>query len=68
MKRRNFIKNTSVAGLSLTALSFASCNTTATTSENNEIAVEDKFQLNEVTIDELQNKIRVIKNQEGFDT
>lgn len=57
MNRRNFIKNTSLAGLSLTTLSFA-CNTISTASENNEAPFEDKFRLNEITIDELQKKMQ----------
>src|SRR5215216_4309597 len=58
MKRRSFIRNASLAGLSLTTLSLASCNATSTTTENNEETFEDKFKLNEVTVHELQSKMQ----------
>ena len=62
MNRRNFIKNSSVAGLSVTALSFAACNQTAS-KENKakaetETTAADSFVLNEITIDALQQKMQ----------
>ncbi|MBP6024592.1 amidase [Ferruginibacter sp.] len=62
MNRRNFIKNSSVAGLSVTALSFAACNQTES-KENKakaetETAAADSFVLNEITIDALQQKMQ----------
>lgn len=65
MNRRNFIKNSSVAGLSVTALSFVACNQPASkedkkenTATGNTIAATDNFVLNESTIDELQQKMK----------
>ena len=65
MNRRNFIKNSSVAGLSVTALSFAACNQSASKEDkketNNETAsavAGDSFVLNEITIDVLQQKMQ----------
>jgi amidase len=62
MNRRNFIKNSSVAGLSVTALSFAACNQTES-KENKakaetETAAADSFVLDEITIDALQQKMQ----------
>lgn len=65
MNRRNFIKNSSVAGLSVTALSFAACNQPAAkeekkenTAASNAATVVDNFVLNEITVDELQQKMK----------
>src|SRR5258708_2164455 len=65
MNRRNFIKNSSVAGLSVTALSFAACNQPASKEDkkDNNVAIgaaatTDSFVLNEVTIDALQQKMQ----------
>lgn len=63
MNRRNFIKNSSVAGLSVTALSFVACNAPVTKENiketNNPVATPpDSFALNETTIDELQKKMQ----------
>lgn len=62
MNRRNFIKNSSVAGLSVTALSFAACNQPESkenkTKAENETAAVDSFVLNEITIDALQQKMQ----------
>src|SRR5690349_4089705 len=59
MNRRNFLKNSSLAGLSLTALSVTSCNNSEdkTTKENSK-APSDDFELNEITIDELQKQMQ----------
>ena len=60
MHRRNFLKNTSLAGLSLTAVLAGSCNNAATTDADNDKqqnGVDDKFELNEITIDTLQEKM-----------
>lgn len=64
MNRRNFIKNGSVAGLSVTALSFVACNpTTSSEKDKKENAAgsstsADNFVLNEMTIDALQQKMQ----------
>lgn len=65
MNRRNFIKNGSIAGLSVTALSFAACNQPAgkedkkeTTATGSTTTVADNFVLNESTIDDLQQKMK----------
>ncbi|MEI7735728.1 MAG: amidase [Ferruginibacter sp.] len=64
MDRRKFIRNSSVAGLSVTALSFTACNTATSSNEDkNENAAgaattTDNFVLNEMTIDELQQKMK----------
>jgi amidase len=59
MNRRNFLKNTSVAGVAVTSLAVA-CNTNDTnkksTSENT--SSPEDFPLNEITIDELQQKMK----------
>ena len=58
MQRRDFLKTSSIAGL--TTLVAASCNTVSTDkkSDANENAFTDDFELNEVTIDTLQQKMR----------
>jgi len=59
MNRRNFLKSGSVAGLAIGTVSIASCNTgtdkekAATTT-----SLPDDFALNEITIDELQQKMQ----------
>ncbi|GAB2839664.1 amidase [Ferruginibacter profundus] len=62
MNRRHFIRNSSVAGLSVTALSFAACNTsTKEDKKDHTVAgdiVADNFVLNEITIDALQQKMK----------
>ena len=62
MNRRNFLRNSSLAGLTVTSLTAASCNTTAH-KEKEVIKITpalspDEFALNEVTIDELQQKMK----------
>ena len=63
MNRRHFLKNSSAAGLSITAIAVASCTSTDDTSKK----VADKpasqnvahdFELSEITIDELQQKMQ----------
>ena len=64
MERRNFIKNSSLAGLTLASIgTIASCNTPV--KENETTKIEKKpnldasnFVLNEITIDELQKKMQ----------
>ena len=60
MNRRNFLKNSSAAGVAVTSFAVA-CNTTATNKnaekENASTSPED-FKLNEITIDELQQKMK----------
>jgi amidase len=62
MNRRNFIKNSSVAGLSVTALSFAACNQPESKENKaktqSEAVAADDFVLNEITIDALQQKMQ----------
>ncbi|MEP6712530.1 MAG: amidase [Ferruginibacter sp.] len=65
MKRRNFIKSSSLAGLSLASLSaISSCNTPAEKEKKEEAVkpiaepVANDFVLNEITIDELQKKMK----------
>ena len=59
MNRRNFLRNTSVAGLAATTIASTTFQATAkTTSENLEENFKDDFELNEVTIDELQQKMK----------
>jgi amidase len=55
MKRRNFIQNVGLAGAAIPVLS--SC-TTTTTEEKPVVADPKAFTLNEITIDELQAKIK----------
>lgn len=60
MNRRNFLRNSSLTGLSITALSLAACKETAkpevaaTTTET----ATDNFEFNETTIDALQEKMK----------
>lgn len=62
MNRRKFIRNSSVASLSVGAMTMASCTNTTTSSqekkdENVPNAFKDDFELSEITIDELQQKM-----------
>ncbi len=62
MNRRNFLKNSSLAGLTITTITTASCNTSAPKAKEPDKDVtspvsEEEFVLNEVTIDELQQKM-----------
>lgn len=62
MNRRNFLKNGSLTTLSLTAIA-ASCNDATksddkTESSANASQTKDDFELNEITIDELQQKMK----------
>ncbi|MBA3705311.1 MAG: amidase [Bacteroidetes bacterium] len=63
MNRRNFLKNSSIASLSVTSLALASCNNVAETDKKNpeekkEESFSDDFELKEITIDELQQKMQ----------
>ena len=62
MERRKFLKTGSVASLAVTGLSFASCNNPAVVKNEKETkpagATGDVFALNEITIDELQQKMK----------
>ncbi|ARK13106.1 amidase [Fibrella sp. ES10-3-2-2] len=60
MNRRNFIKNTSAAGLSATTLAVAACSTDKQTKTMDAApgTFTDDFVLNEVTIGELQEKMK----------
>ncbi len=59
MNRRNFIKNGSAAGISLTVLSMAGCtdSNTKTAGSKKQNETMDDFELNEITIDTLQQKM-----------
>ncbi len=60
MHRRNFIKTTSLAGIGLSAISLAACKVPPSEqSKNNEPydPKADHFELNEMTIDDLQQKL-----------
>ena len=63
MNRRRFLKNSSLAGLTIGSLTAASCNTAApkANKESDEMPLQtfsDDFVLNELTIDELQQKMQ----------
>jgi len=59
MNRRNFLKNSSFAGLSITTLAVLSCNNSEeTTAKKTNATTSDNFELNEVTIDELQKRMQ----------
>jgi amidase len=65
MNRRNFIKHSSVAGLSVTALSFAACSAPAVKDDKASASgaapasnFTDNFALHEITIDALQQKMQ----------
>lgn len=62
MQRRNFIKNSSFAGLTIAAAGVASChpfvNEKKQDSGNKPGTIESDFALNEITIDELQKKMQ----------
>ena len=63
MNRRNFLKNSSVAGLTITSIGISSCSTPSRKDKKVfEVAatqgLSDEFILNEATIDELQQKMQ----------
>src|ERR1700690_4037674 len=61
MNRRNFIKNSSLAGLSATVLASASCSPPADKKNSQKEPSDsftDDFVLNEVTVEELQKKMQ----------
>ena len=60
MNRRNFLKNSSAAGISVTALGFAACNNNNTPVIVKESANTEPgtFDLNEITIDAMQEKMK----------
>lgn len=62
MKRRNFLRNSSIAGVAIASLGAIAChNTTVTTAikdKKDEDAFADAFELNEATIHELQEKMK----------
>jgi len=57
MNRRKFLKNSSAAGVSVAALSLIACNEQAAPKIEAKVD-EDSFELNEITIDELQQKMK----------
>ena len=56
MQRRKFLKNSSIAGLTIS--SFLATKGTAGAQKKNENIPADSFELNETTIDELQQKMQ----------
>lgn len=62
MERRKFLKTGSIASLAVTALSFVSCNNPAVVKNEKETkpagTAGDVFALNEITIDQLQQKMK----------
>lgn len=58
MQRRNFIKATSMAGITLSALSLNACVPASKKEEKDDTKVPDDFELNEVTVDMLQQKMQ----------
>jgi amidase len=59
MNRRNFLRNGSLAGLSLTFLATSSCDTKKKSTDESPEGRDniDHFTLNEITVDELQQKM-----------
>ncbi len=57
MNRRKFLKNSSAAGVSVAALSLIACNEQTVPKIEAKVN-EDSFELNEITIDELQQKMK----------
>lgn len=58
MLRRNFLKTSSLAGITLSAVATGSCNIFYGKKNEDEGTANDHFVLNEVTIDALQQKMR----------
>src|SRR3984885_16317028 len=58
MQRRNFLKTGAVAGLTLTTLASSSCKQPSSPSAGQDEQKADDFELNEVTIDTLQQKMQ----------
>jgi amidase len=61
MNRRNFLRNGSLAGLSVSAFSFASCNAPTSQKHSTDSESNDEFELNEIQIDELQERMKTGK-------
>jgi amidase len=60
MHRRNFIKTTSLAGIGLSAISLAACQLPSSEQSKDDQPYDpkaDHFELNEITIDDLQKKM-----------
>lgn len=57
MERRTFLRNTALAGLSMTSISIISCNIGSKPRKKDE-SNNNQFQLNEITILELQEKVK----------
>ncbi len=63
MERRNFIRNSSLAGIAIASVGVASCNDPVDKKQTSEIEkkpaiIPGDFILNEITIDELQQKMQ----------
>lgn len=59
MNRRNFIKNSSAVSVSATSLALAACTSNKQTDSTNDSApFTDEFELNELTINDLQQKMK----------
>src|SRR4051812_7831500 len=57
MNRRNFLKNSSLAGLSIATVQLGACNDSSKTASGQNDS-NDSFELNEITIDALQQKMQ----------
>ena len=59
MKRRNFITNTTLAAIGITTVLASSCTSKSTSDkpDDEDSKLEDNFELNEITISELQDKM-----------
>jgi amidase len=59
MHRRNFLKSTSLAGLAITTVASGSCNLISPdkSKDDTDQVFDDQFELNEITIDTLQEKM-----------
>ncbi len=59
MKRRNFIKHSSPTGMfAITTVKLTGTTVTANIKDTNTFSINDDFELNEITIDDLQQKMK----------
>src|SRR5512133_3484524 len=57
MNRRTFVRNSAIAGITLTSLSLASCDPSPK-AKSDKNSFNDDFEINELTINELQEKVK----------
>jgi amidase len=57
MHRRNFVKTTSLAGLSFALLPIISCQNNSSKTNSNDTQMNNSFPLKEMTVDQLQSKM-----------